>query len=247
MTRNIAALAVAFAATAFSQRPTFEAASIKPSGVEEGHTSSHTRTGYIVIKNLNLKGLVGLAYGVREERVSGGPKWIAADRFDVEGRAAGPANNADLLLMLQSTLAERFQLTTHRETILTPGFALTVAKGGLKIHPDKTEGEEGTHSNARGKVEAERLSMAGFANWLSRQLRTPVVDMTDIKGGFTFKLEWTPENPRPSATPDGPPPEPASGPSLYTVLAKELGLKLESKKLPIEMIVIDKAEKPTEN
>src|SRR5437870_8401165 len=122
MIRSIATLMVAFAATAFSQRPTFEAASIKPSGAEEGHSSWHTRPGYIVMKNQNLKNLIGAAYSVREDRVSGGPKWVTSDRFDVEARAAGPASDHDLLIMLQSTLAERFQLTTHRETISTPGF-----------------------------------------------------------------------------------------------------------------------------
>src|SRR5438034_2572828 len=98
MIRSIATLMVAFAATAFSQRPTFEAASIKPSGGEEGHSSWHSRPGYIVMKNQNLKMLIGAAYSVREDRVSGGPKWIGSERFDVEGRAAGPATDRDLLL-----------------------------------------------------------------------------------------------------------------------------------------------------
>jgi uncharacterized protein (TIGR03435 family) len=93
----------------------------------------------------------------------------------------------------------------------------------------------------------QRISMPKLADSLARQLGTPVVDMTDIKGRFSFTLEWAPENPRPAATPDGVLPEAPAGPSLFTVLAQELGLKLESKKLPIEMIVIDKAEKPTEN
>jgi len=144
------------------------------------------------MKNQNLKRLIGAAYSVREDRISGGPKWVTSDRFDVEARAAGPANDRDLLLMLQSMLAERFQLGTHRETVLTSGFALVVAKGGLKIHPDGTEGGGGTHST-RGKMSAERITMAGLADWLTRQLGAPVVDMTDVKGVFTFKLEWTPD------------------------------------------------------
>jgi uncharacterized protein (TIGR03435 family) len=247
MTRSIAALAVLVCVSpSFCQRPAFDSASIKPSGAEEGSSSWHTRPGYIVIKNQSLKKLVGIAYRLRDDRVSGGPKWTGSDRFDVEARAAGPATDADLLLMLQSMLAERFQLGTHRETILTPGFALVVAKGGLKIRPDETKGGESSHST-RGKIVAERVTMARVADWLTRQIGTPVVDMTDTKGVFSFTLEWTPESPRPPATPEGALPEAPGAPSLYTVLPHDLGLKLESKKLPIEVIVIDKAEKPTEN
>ena len=246
MTRSIAALAVLVCvAPGFSQRPTFETASIKPSGANDDSTSWHTRPGYVVMKNQSLRRLVAIAYSVTEDKVSGGPKWVGSDRYDVEARAAGPAKDSDLLLMVQSMLAERFQLAVHRETNSTLGFSLISAKGGIKIHPDVTEGKSGWNSN-RGKIVAQRITMTKLAESLTRMLGTPVVDMTDTKGAFSFTLEWTPDNPRP-ATPDGVLPEPPGGPSLYTVLARDLGVKLESKKLPIETIVIDKAEKPTEN
>ncbi len=87
--------------------------------------------------------------------------------------------------------------------------------------------------------------MAKLAEALSRSLGTQVVDMTEIKGLFSFRVEWTPENPRPTS--DGDLPEAPLGPSLYTVVQQELGLRLESRKIPIEVLVIDKAEKPTEN
>lgn len=229
--------------------PAFEAASIKPSKATDNGSGWHTRPGYLVINNQTLKGLVAIAYSVPDGRVSGGPKWIEFDRFNVEARAEGPAKEPELLLMLRSMLAERFQLAVHPDTRSAPGFALTLAKNGLKIHPDETEVQPGWNSSqgSQGKIVAQRISMAKVADSLTRMLGTPVVDATNTKGLFTFTLEWTPETARPAAAPDSVLPDAPAGPSLFTVLQQQLGVKLESEKLPVEVVVIDKAEKPTEN
>ena len=198
------------------------------------------------MKNQTLQRLVAIAYGFTDkQRVLGGPKWVGSDRFDIEARAVGPAKDPELLLMLQTLLAQRFQLVVHRETKNGSGFSLALIKSGLKIHPDETEGKQVWNSR-RGKIVAERVPMTKVAQALTGLLGDPVVDVTDAKGLFSFTLEWTPDAPHmPGA--DGASAAAPSGPSLEDVLASQLGLKLETRKLPIDLIVIDRAEKPTEN
>jgi len=236
----------AAAIPASPQSPTFDAASIKPSKVGTDSSSWNSRLGYLVMKNQSLQRLIAIAYGFPDEqRVLGGPKWVASDRFDVEGRAVGPAKDPELLLMLQNLLADRFRLAVHRETKNGSGFSLALIKGGLKIHPDETEGKQVWNSR-RGKIVAERVSMAKMAESLTGLLGAPVVDVTDAKGRYSFTLEWTPDAPH-TAGPDGTSAAAPSGPSLEDVLGSQLGLKLENRRLPIDIIMIDKAEKPTEN
>ena len=241
-----ALLSLAAAFPAFCQPAAFDAASIKPSQIGTDSSSWNSRLGYIVMKNQTLQRLVAIAYGFTDEqRVLGGPKWGGSDRFDVEARAVGPAKDPELLLMLQNLLAGRFHLVVHRETKNGSGFSLALVKGGLKIHPDETEGKQVWNSR-RGKIVAERVSMARVAESLTGLLGAPVVDMTDAKGRYSFTLEWTPDAPH-TAGPDGTSAAAPSGPSLEDVLGSQLGLKLENRKLSIDTIMIDKAEKPTEN
>src|SRR5262249_46279049 len=110
------------------QPQSFDAASIKPSKSAEDGTSWHSRTGYLVMKNQPLRRLVAIAYGINEDQVSGGPKWVDSDRFDIEARAAGPARDPELLAMLQQLLAERFQVAVHRESGMAAGYVLVPIK-----------------------------------------------------------------------------------------------------------------------
>jgi uncharacterized protein (TIGR03435 family) len=227
--------------------PTFDVASVKPSKANDERTSWHTGTGSVAMRNQTLQNLVAIAYHVPDDRVSGGPAWIGLSRFDIDARAASPAQEADLLLMLRALLAERFQLALHREPKPSSGFSLAVSKNErLNAHRDDTEGKSGWNGG-QGKVIAQRMSMAKLAEVLTRMLVAPVVDMTDAKGLYSFNLEWTSDNSRSQTAADGLLPEASSGPSLFTALQRELGIKLEAKRLPIEVLVIDKAERPTEN
>lgn len=245
--RTAAICALWCAGESFSQAPTpapaFDAASIKPSKAAEGHSGWHSRTAYLIIENQNLKQLIEVAYHLKREQVSGGPKWLDSDRFDIEARSAGPADEPQLELMLQTLLADRFQLVVHRETKLLSGYALVVAKGGLKVHSE--EGKGSNSNSNRGRITAERVSMDKLAEILSRTLGSLVVNKTEANGAFSFQLEWTPDSGTAAAPPDGAPPD--VGPSLFTVLQERLGVKLEAQKLPTEVLVIDKAEKPSEN
>jgi uncharacterized protein (TIGR03435 family) len=228
-------ISILLATLALAQPPAFEAATIKPSVDRPGHSGSHGRTGMIVLTGQTLKGLICNAYQVRDFQVSGGPRWIDGDRFDVNAKAAGAEEGRQLLAMLQTLLADRFQLVIHHEQKIAPAFALVLMKSGLKIKP--VEGATGSSSNGgKGQFTVTGMTMSKFADLLSRELKSPVVDLTETPGAYDFKLEWSI---------DGDANDDQS--SLFAALQSQLGVKLESRKLPIDLIVVDKAEKPSEN
>jgi len=226
---------ILLAAHALAQPPAFEAATIKPSKDQPGHSGSHSRTGMIVLTGQTLKGLICVAYRVKDFQVSGGPKWIDGDRFDVNAKAAGPAEGPQLLAMFQTLLADRFHLVFHHEQKIGPAYALVLAKSGLKIKP--VEGATGSNSNGgRGQLTVTGMTLAKFADLLSRELKSPVADLTETSGAYDFKLEWSI---------DGDPNDDQS--ALFEALQSQLGVKLESRKLPLDLIVVDRAERPSEN
>jgi uncharacterized protein (TIGR03435 family) len=224
-----------FAAVTLAQSPAFEAATIKPSKDQPGHSGSHSRTGMIVMSGQTLKGLICNAYRVKDYQVSGGPKWLDADRFDINAKASGAATDAELKDMLQTLLAERFQLVLHHEQKIGSAYALVLVKSGLKIKP--VEGADGSNSNgSKGQLTVTGMTMPKFAEILSRDLKTPVADLTETPGAFDFKLTWSTEGDADDLQS-----------ALFSALQTQLGLKLESRKLSIDTIVVDRAEKPSEN
>jgi uncharacterized protein (TIGR03435 family) len=173
--------------------------------------------------------------------VTGGPKWMDSDRYNINAKAAGPAKDPELLLMLRTLLVERFKLEVHRQSKPVSGYALVVAKSGLKIKPVEDTGNDSTSSHG-GSLTAKGVSMARLSDWLARRLNAPVVDATGVPGVFNFKLEWTPEETSPG-TPS------SAGPdfSLVAALQEQVGVKLEARKVSMELIVVERAEKPSEN
>jgi uncharacterized protein (TIGR03435 family) len=226
---------ILLAAHALAQPPAFVAATIKPSKDEPGHSGWHTRTGMAILTGQTLKSLICIAYSVKDTQVAGGPKWLDGDRFDINAKAEGPAEDPELLKMLQTLLADRFQLVIHHEEKIVPAYALVVAKSGLKIKP--VEGATGSNSKGgRGVLTATGVTMAKLADIMSRQMKVPVADLTETPGAFNFKLEWSIEGDRNDVES-----------ALLAALQSQLGLKLESRKIPVDVIVVDKAEKPSEN
>jgi bla regulator protein blaR1 len=172
--------------------------------------------------------------------------------------------------MLQALLANRFQLATHGDTKELPGYALVIAKGGSKLHEAKPgdtypngikgpDGKPGTGlliiGGLGGPVTGQAISIEGLVRLLSQQLGRTVQDETGLKGNYDFTLQWTPDEragPMSAAQgggsrPDDAPPADSSGPSVFTAIQEQLGLKLESRKIPVEMVVIDHVEPPSEN
>jgi uncharacterized protein (TIGR03435 family) len=214
---------------------TFEAATIKPSQEPFGSTSWNSHPGSIVLRGQTLKNLIAIAYRIKDAQVTGGPKWLDGDRFDINARAASPVGDSQLLPMLQELLAERFRLVIHREQKPVPGYAMVIAKSGLKIKPVEG-GKESRDNYGRGRISASGITMAKLADTLSRLLDSPVSDQTGASGVFDIQLEW------PTA---GDAIDSAS--ELATVLREQTGLVLEGRKLPVDLLVIDQAERPTEN
>ena len=141
--------------------------------------------------------------------------------------------------MLQALLAERFKLEVHREPKVMSAYALVVAKGGPKM--TAVEAGKGSSMNTNNNhLTAKNTTMQRLADYLARQTGRPVVDQTELKGAFDFTLEWTPEESK-STSAD-------AGPSLFTALQEQLGLKLQTHKLPVDILVVDHMERtPTEN
>jgi len=228
---------------ASGQAPSFEAASIKPGDPSDQHSGWHSRPGYMVIQNQSLQGLIRIAYHLNEGQVAGGDKWVYSDRFEIEARAKGPLDEVDMLPMLQTLLADRFKLAFHKEQKPFPGYALTVAKGGLKLQAVEAGNPGSSSRGGRDRVEIElrQAPLSRLADILSRQLRMPIEDETASTAVFNFKLVYSSQElTANAAAADG------AAPTIFTAL-QELGLKLESRKVSQDVFVIDRAEKPGEN
>jgi uncharacterized protein (TIGR03435 family) len=254
MRRAILAVAIFQVTWCFGQTPAaapaFEVASIKVSNEPPGSNSSHSTMGRLSMRNMTLRASIGMAYDVREPQVLGGPKWLDSDRYDIDAKSPGAARSPELRAMLQTLLAERFQLALHRETRTFPGYALVVVKGGLKMRA--AEPGQSNLSTHNGSMIAEKTSMANLVANLARRLGTPVDDATGLTSVFDFKLELPPQDnratPASGDTPGVEARDPASfGAALSHVLEDQLGLKLEPRRIPQEVLVIDRAEKPVEN
>ena len=218
--------------------PAFEVASVKPNPSGDHHSSSHTNNGSVIMQNVSLKQIVEMAYDVKDYALSG-PDWLDTERFDISAKPPSGAPQDQFQPMLQTLLADRFKLTVHRESKVMSAYALVVGKNGPKLHAVEAGG--GSHRNSDGgKLSAQKVSMPQLADFLARHLDRPVVDKTELAGVFDFELRWAPDEGRST---DG-----ASGPSIFTAVQEQLGLKLQTQKLPVEILVIDHAEKvPIEN
>ena len=221
---------------------TFEVASIKPSTAQPGGTSGiATEKGRMTGRNVTLKRCIRSAYNISEARIFGGPSWADDDRYDIDAKAPGPVGDHDMEPMLQALLADRFKLVIHRETRPLPGYAIVTGKKGILAKP--SESNVGSRSNSsRTMIDAVGCDMACLARKISEVLHAPESDATGIEGRFDFKLQFVPDdlNAKAAATD-------AQGPTIFAALEEQLGLKLEPRKVPTEVIVIDSAVKASEN
>ncbi|HEY4382000.1 MAG TPA: TIGR03435 family protein [Acidobacteriaceae bacterium] len=224
--------------------PQFEVSTVRPSGPESGQSSGiDTEYGRLEAKNVTLKRCIVGAYGVGPHQVVGGPDWVDSQTFDIAAKADQPVNDdAVLNQMLQALLADRFKLAMHRETKTLPAYVLEIDKQGPKM---KAAAGGNSSTDTGGKngsvtIRARNTDMDLLAQVVARKMDLPVVNQTGLKGAFDFKLHWTPDNVRPSSdTPDDV--------SIFTALREQLGLRLRSAKAPVEVLVIDHAERPSAN
>jgi uncharacterized protein (TIGR03435 family) len=237
-------LLLAIAAAAFAQTaPTFEVATIRPTagpipGIPPFLGHQETTPTTLNARHTALLEIIKRSYGVIDQEIAGGPAWIRDERFDIVGKAAAPVTDAELWAMVRPLLEERFHLKYHREQREVSGLALVIGKNGPKLK--KSEGGSSNIAmNGAGVLSGHNVPVLRLAQLLSSLLRRPVTDATGLNDGYDFSFE-----PKRYAT-EGAPIDIQS--LLITATQEELGLRLESRKFPIQVMVIDQIQHPDEN
>jgi uncharacterized protein (TIGR03435 family) len=238
--RLLLALLISSMAGAQQPSPSFDAASIKVN-----HSASIGMSGMIGIgrggtlsmRNVALDTLIKIAYDLRGYQLAGGPGWIASTRYDVEAKPEHAVDESTARLMFQNLLADRFHLLVHHEQAAVSGFKLVIDKGGSKLKPS-----EGSAIGFRfmGPDKIQGPGDMQLLVWVLRgQLGVPVEDRTGIAGKYDIDLKWTPDAAAASVS------EPSV--SIFAAIREQLGLSLQTTKVAIDRIVIDRVERPTEN
>ena len=265
-----APLLLASVELAAGQTKEFEVASIKPhKGADDGRVGIQiTPGGRWRATNVPLTLLLNIAYDLRPGQLTGAPSWINSERYDVDAKldeSLGPnPKPGEMQPYLQSLLEKRFQLKFHRENKEMQVYALVVGKSGSKMKESDPEARGPQIRMGHGSLTATKINMDMFARELSRQVGKTVLNETGLKGDYNLELTFTPEGPTGggpggpggegppggAAGPGGAGPGPAPGgdaPTVFTAVQEQLGLKLDSKKAPVALFIVDKLEKPEEN
>jgi uncharacterized protein (TIGR03435 family) len=253
-------------------RVSFEAASIKPN--KEGGAESYVRRqpgGRFNSVNMPLRVLITFAYQIQPFQLVNAPDWVGEERFDIVAKMEGdpppvlPGSGPDqMMLAMRTLLADRFKFVVHRETRELDIYALVMARPDGKIGPAlRQSGDDcarameaarkggpppqmlcGVRQNF-GRIQFAGFPLSQFANGLAGQVGRVVVDRTGLTGQWDFELTFAPEPPRGPLPPgvELPPVDP-NAPSLFTAIQEQLGLKLESTKGPVEVLVVDSIERP---
>jgi uncharacterized protein (TIGR03435 family) len=237
--------------------PAFEVASIRPSDPAHPEQIITLRGAEVITTNVTVHALINLAYWLHPKQLTGGPSWTESDKFDVAGKpdAPGQPNVDQMKMMLQKLLADRFQLKFHFEKRELQVYAVRLAKTGAKLinSQDDPKGIPGWgfRRNSSGMIMAFRNSpISQFTAVLQNSMDKPVVDQTGLSERYDFQLNFTPD-PAQSALLGGPPVpagnNPDAAPDIFAAIQQQLGLRLELTKAPVDVMVIDKVEKPSEN
>ena len=241
---------------AANANPAFEVATIKPSDPARPGKLFTVRGQDVVTINTTLSDLITMAYDLHPRQITGAPAWLESEKFDVTGRpdVPGQPNVAQIKIMIQKLLADRFQLKFHREKKELAVYALTVGKTGKKFAKSERDPNSLPGLFFRGpgtNLNVTNATMAEFASLMqSAVLDKPVADQTGLSEKYDFILKWTPD-PGQLQGLGGPPPPPADNadapPDLFTAIQQQLGLKLDSTKAPVDVLSIDRVEKPSAN
>jgi len=274
MRPNLVLLIALSAAALMAQTPpavvptTFEVASVKANKSGTTQANIAMPPNGVNFVNLPLRGIIQLAYGINQpSKLAGVPDWAVSERYDITARAAGPITQEERRLMLQALLADRLKLVARLEKREVSVLALMLARNDRKlgknlveskgcVAPGSAAAKEAPPAGAETRICGPRTGGFGrvilvgtpipqFTSLLALALGSTVVDKTGLTGSYDIDLTYTPERPLPEGVNlPGPPPHP-NGPSIYTALREQLGLKLESQKVQEEVLVIDHVERET--
>ncbi len=242
--------------------PTFEVASIRESKQDNGGRVQVLPNGYS-IKRMSLKNMIGGAYNVRENLITGAPAWTETTYYDLEARedateaarVKGLPNKEmweEIQKMMQALLADRFHLKANRVEKQLPIYELVIARNGLKMKPadagntyaDGLKGEKGPFGPGvlmfgPGEITGQAVAMSTFAENLAGQVDRRIDDKTGLHGNYDVALHWSRDES--AAASDSP------YPNFFTALQEQLGLKLETAKGPTQTLVVEHVERPSEN
>ncbi len=224
----------------------FEVASVKVPPVVSGvpyDIGMTIQQNTVTLTNVSLADCIKFAYGLSSDFQLSGPDWIKSKelRYDIVAKTAPGTTREQTLPMMRALLAERFKLALHSEQRLLSYYALAIAKGGPKM-PEASDAPASPPAGVQGQLRiiSNRMPMSTVVTILSRYMQAFVVDQTGLAGDFSVRLVWTPN--------DRPVPDDERGASVFTAVEEQLGLKLVSRKGPMEVLVVDRAEKvPTGN
>jgi len=255
----------------------FEVASVKQNTGSDGRAFIQAVPGRLIMTNLPLRRLILNAYDLQDYQLSGDPPWANSEHYDIQAKADGNPSVREMQgPMLQVLLEDRFKLTIHRETRQLPVYELTIGKVGAKLQlskegsctpysedsppPTSTPGQPrpnfcGFHTTPgdglNRALDGQGITMAVLATTLSRTyvslLGRNVIDATGLTRAYDVHLKWAIDSLSAPAGPNATPPSDATGASIFTALQEQLGLKLESTKGPVEVLVIDHVERPSAN
>jgi uncharacterized protein (TIGR03435 family) len=224
---------------AWAQPVEFEVATVKLNRTGSSDARfPELRNGTLVADNVSLKSLLSAAYALSPQRIIG-PNWLDSDRFDLAGKAPKGVPNSEMKPMLQALLKDRFKVALHRETRGMQVYNMIVAKGGLKLAPYDPAHPLAIPPRSGGSMMKATGTMSEIADRLTSLAGRPVLDKTGVEGRYAFILTYTPL----SSTGDSP-----GLPDFFTAVEQQLGLKLQSKREPLEVLIIDHTERvPSEN
>lgn len=265
-------LALVLALAAQAAPATFEVASVKPHDPANPRTMMVAdASGRFTAVGISAVTLIRTTFNLQDDQVVGGPDWLRSARFDITAKAADGTSPTTIGPMLEALLADRFQLKSHRETRELPVYAVITARRDGRLGPrlvanscawDFTKppappkpGEKicGNISEGVGRMSLNAIRIRVFLQYLAPKVDRVLVDRTNLIGNFDVELRWTPDNlpPRPAGAPadqpirvNGQDIDP-NGPSLFTAMQEQLGLKLDGTRAPVEVLVIDRLERPS--
>jgi bla regulator protein BlaR1 len=245
----------------------FEVASIKPADPRFSGVSSSRDAGEgLDVRNISVRNLITLAYGLRDFQLKGGPSWIDSESYDViakapsgdAGRFPSSTDAADESIShrktrfervqerLRSLLAERFGLVVHHESREQPVYILTVAKNGPKLVPVSSPTGPPRKEEGRGHSQGFAVPMEMLIVTLSNATRQTVIDKTGLTGRFDYTLNWDPASTSLTANPEAPPLD-SSKPNIFTAAQEQMGLHLQPGKMPVDVVVVDHVDHPSAN